>query len=86
MAEAGVPDFIITSWGAFVLPKATPTAIIDVVSRTIRQIAQEPATKEQWLQTGALLIPTTPADTEAFAARERVKWKEVIRISGARLD
>jgi tripartite-type tricarboxylate transporter receptor subunit TctC len=86
MAEAGVPDFIITSWGAFVLPKATPTAIIDVVSRTIRQIAQEPATKEQWLQTGALLIPTTPAETEAFAARERVKWKEVIRISGARLD
>ena len=86
MAEAGVNDFIITSWGAFVLPKATPAAIIDVVSRTIRQIAQEPATKEQWLQTGALLIPTTPAETEAFAARERVKWKEVIRISGARLD
>jgi tripartite-type tricarboxylate transporter receptor subunit TctC len=86
MAEAGVQDFTITSWGAFVLPKATSPAIIDVLSKAIRQIAQEPSTKEQWLQTGALLIPTTPAETEAFAARERVKWKEVIRISGARLD
>lgn len=86
MAEAGVQDFIVTSWGAFVLPKATSPAIIDTMAKAIRQIAQEPATKEQWLQTGALLIPSTPSETEAFAARERVKWKEVIRISGARLD
>ena len=86
MAEAGVSDFVITSWGALILPKAAPQYVIDLLSKHIRQIASEPSAKEQWMQTGALLIPTSPAETEAFASRERAKWKEVVRISGAKLD
>jgi hypothetical protein len=29
MAEAGVPDFVVTSWAAYVMPIATPPAIVD---------------------------------------------------------
>ena len=86
MAEAGVKDFVITSWGAFVMPKGTPPAIVNKVSAAIAEIAKDPVVKEKYLQTGALLIATTPKETEAFAERERAKWKEVVRISGAKLD
>jgi tripartite-type tricarboxylate transporter receptor subunit TctC len=86
MAEAGVKDFIVTSWGAFVMPKGTPTAIVNKVSAAIADIAKDPAVKDKYLQTGALLIATTPKETESFAVSERVKWKEVVRISGAKLD
>ena len=86
MAEAGVKDFVVTSWGAFVMPKGTPNAIVDKLSAAIAEIAKDPVVKDKYLQTGALLIATTPRETEAFAASERVKWKEIVRLSGAKMD
>ena len=86
MAEAGVPNFIITSWGAFVLPKGTPQAIADKLSAAIRDIYSDPAMQARFLEIGARAVPSTPQETADFAARERVKWKEVVQISGAKLD
>ncbi len=86
MAEAGVKDFIVTSWGAFVMPKGTPAAIANKLSAAIAEIAIDPAVKERYLQIGAILKATTPKETEVFAEQERVKWKEVVRLSGAKLD
>lgn len=86
MAESGVKDFVITSWGAFVMPKGTPAAIVNKVSAAIAEIARDPAVKDKYLQTGALLKASTPKETETFAEHERLKWKEVVKLSGAKLD
>ena len=86
MAEAGVRNFVITSWGAFVMPKGTPAAIVTKLSAAIQAIAAEPATQQRFLEAGARAISTTPQETIAFAERERVKWKEVVHLSGAKLD
>ena len=86
MAEAGIKDVIITSWGAFVMPRGTPAAIVNKASQTIAQIAQDPAVKEQFLAAGALAVHSSPRETELFAERERVKWKEVIRIAGVQMQ
>ena len=32
MAEAGIKDFVVTSWAAFVLPAGTPRPIVDKLS------------------------------------------------------
>lgn len=86
MGEAGVLDFIITSWGAFVVPKGTPAAVVDKLSAAIKAIAAEPATQQRFLESGARAVATTPRETAAFAERERVKWKEVVQISGAKME
>jgi tripartite-type tricarboxylate transporter receptor subunit TctC len=86
MAEAGIKDFIITSWGAFVMPRGTPVGIVNKVSTTIAQIAQDPQVKEQFLTAGALSVYSSPRETEAFAERERAKWKEVIRIANVQMQ
>ncbi len=86
MAEAGVRDFIITSWGAFVVPKGTPPAIVNKLSSAIQAIASEPAMQQRFLETGARAVSSSPQETAAFAERERIKWKEVVQISGAKLD
>jgi tripartite-type tricarboxylate transporter receptor subunit TctC len=86
MAEAGVRDFIITSWGAFVVPKGTPAAIVSKLSIAVQAIAAEPAMQQRFLETGARSVSSSPQETAAFAERERVKWKEVVQISGAKLD
>lgn len=86
MAQVGIKDFIITSWGAFVLPKGTPTAIITKLSDALKEIAADPAVQKRFLESGARTIATTPQETFAFAERERVKWKIMVEMSGAKLD
>lgn len=85
-AEAGVKDFVLTSWGALVLPKGTPPAIVNKLSAAVREIAADPAMQQRFLETGARIVSSTPAQTHAFAASERVKWKEAVQVSGAKLD
>ena len=86
MAEAGIPDFIVTSWGAMVTPAGTPAPIVDKLSRVIGEIAADAAVQKRFLAAGAHITSSTPQETVAFAARERQKWSEMVRLSGARAD
>jgi tripartite-type tricarboxylate transporter receptor subunit TctC len=84
-----VPDFVVTSWCAFAVPRGVPRAIIDRVSVGMREAAEDAAIQERFLQTGARVLWTTPEDAIApiaRAARERPMWREVVRLSGARLE
>jgi tripartite-type tricarboxylate transporter receptor subunit TctC len=86
MAEAGIPDFVITSWGAMVAPAGTPMPIVEKLSRTMAEIAADPAVQKRFLGAGARITASTSQETVAFAARERVKFNELVRLSGAKAD
>jgi len=86
MEEAGIKDFIITSWAAFVVPAGTPRPIIDKLSAAQRQIAAEPSVQERFLTAGARVLSSTPEGAIAFAAKERAMWKDVVAASGAKVD
>lgn len=85
MAQAGLPDFVMTSWGAFVMPAGTPATITGQLSKAIQEILSQPEAKERFLKIGALAVPSSPQETAAFAAAERIKWKEIVQLSGAKL-
>ena len=85
-AEAGVKDFVLTSWGALVLPKGTPPAIVNKLSMAVQEIAADPALQQRFMNAGAKVVSSTPVQTHAFAASERIKWKEAVQVSGAKLD
>ena len=86
MAEAGVPDFVVTSWAAFVLPKATPRPVADRLSAELRAIAADPALQARFQVAGARALGSTPEEALAQGQRERPMWQEMVRLSGARLD
>jgi tripartite-type tricarboxylate transporter receptor subunit TctC len=86
MAEAGLRDFVVTSWGAFVFPAGTPPAIVSKLSATVAEIAADSALQQRFLAAGARAISSTPQETVAFAGQERKKWGEVVRVSGARVE
>ena len=82
MAQAGVKDFIITSWGAYVMAAATPQAIVDKLSATHATLAADEALQKRFLAAGARILHSTPAEAKAFAAKETKMWQEVVRLSG----
>jgi len=86
MAEAGISDFVVTSWAAYVLPAATPRPIIDKISAAQRQIAGEKDVQDRFLVAGARVLSSTPEGAIAFAAKERAMWKDVVAASGAKVD
>jgi tripartite-type tricarboxylate transporter receptor subunit TctC len=86
MAEAGMPDFVVTSWAAFVVPKATPRPIVDKLSKALREIAAEPAIQSRFQVAGARSLGSTPEEVTALGLKERPMWQEMVKVSGARLD
>jgi len=86
MAEAGVPDFVVTSWCAMAFPAGVPKPIVDRASDAIREVSAAPAFQQRVLQAGARAVYSTPEAVTERVARERPMWQEVVRISGAKLD
>jgi tripartite-type tricarboxylate transporter receptor subunit TctC len=92
LAEAGVPDFEATAWFGLQAPARTPQPIIDKLGAAVDAISKAPGIRARLAELGAdppNLTPdggTTPAAFEAFIRSEIVKWAEVVRASGARID
>lgn len=86
MAEAGMEDFVITSWGAFVAPAATPRPIIDRMNAALREISADEGLKQRFLQAGGTPLWSTPEEAVARGKAERPLWEAAVKSSGARAD
>lgn len=86
MAEAGVPDFVVTSWQSFFFPPGTPEAPIRALNAALRRISEEEAMRQRFLDVGAFMAWSTPEEAAARAERERPMWREAVQVSGARLE
>jgi tripartite-type tricarboxylate transporter receptor subunit TctC len=86
MAEAGMADFVVSSWQGFVFPAGTPPAVIQRVNGALRRIVAEQSLKDRFIRIGAEAVWSTPEEMLARAQRDRPMWQEAVRISGARLE
>jgi tripartite-type tricarboxylate transporter receptor subunit TctC len=81
-----VPGYEASSWFVIVAPAKTPGPIIDKLNAEANRILKKPEVRERFEQLGAEPIGGTPQDLAKHLAAETTKWKEVVRLSGAKLD
>jgi tripartite-type tricarboxylate transporter receptor subunit TctC len=86
MAEAGMPDFVVTSWAAIIAPIGTPKPVVERISAAFRAAAEMPHVQARMLQSGGRAVWTSPEATMARARAERPMWQEMVRVSGAKAD
>jgi len=86
MQEAGLEDFVLTPWTVFAVPAATPRPIVDRLSTEIRAITADPALQQRAQQMGARLRGSTPEESWTYIRSELPKWREMVRVSGARAN
>lgn len=86
MAEAGVPDFVTTAWLGLYAPPATPPAIIERLYREMVTVDADPEYRQRINDAGAETVVMAPADFARFQAGEIERWREVVRVSGAKVD
>jgi tripartite-type tricarboxylate transporter receptor subunit TctC len=82
MGEAGVKDFVVTSWGAYVVAAGTPRPIVDKLSAALKKVVADPEVQKRFLVGGARGMSSTPEEAIAYAAKERAMWKQIVEISG----
>ena len=81
-----VPGYEASSWFVIVAPAKTPAPIIDKLNAEANRILKKPEVRDRFEQLGAEPIGGTPQDLAKLIAAETIKWKEVVRLSGAKLD
>jgi tripartite-type tricarboxylate transporter receptor subunit TctC len=83
---ASLPGYEAESWFVLVAPRGTPDAIVQRLSAEVDRILKRPEVVERFRGLGAEPVGGTPADLARHIASETTKWKEVVRISGAKVD
>ena len=89
IAESGVPElknFEASSWFGLLAPAGTPADIVEYVQKATALSLIAPRMKERLLWQGAELSGSTSAEFGAHLKNELVKWAEIVRRSGARVD
>ena len=86
LGQAGIKDFVVTSWAAFVVPSGTPRPIIDKIAAAMKTLAADAELQKKFEIAGARCIASTPDQAVAYAAKERAMWKEAVAISGAKAE
>ena len=86
IAEAGVPGYETNSWGGIVVPARTPRAIVLKLNAEINKALQSPELRERYAAIEGEPTGGTPEQFAAFVKTEAVKWADVVKKSGAKVD
>jgi tripartite-type tricarboxylate transporter receptor subunit TctC len=87
IADAGLRGYLAAAWSGVLVPARTPAPIVRKLHADFRQAAQVPQVVQ--IQSQLMIEPTisaSPAEFEAFLDRERRKWGDVARRSGAKVE
>ncbi|AMR81214.1 Bug family tripartite tricarboxylate transporter substrate binding protein [Cupriavidus nantongensis] len=87
VAAAGpVPGFDASPWFGLLAPRGVSSAVAQKISQDLARALGDPAVQSRMRDLGAEPAPSTP---EAFAEvlkKDRQKWGEIVRLSGASVD
>jgi tripartite-type tricarboxylate transporter receptor subunit TctC len=82
MAEAGVPDFEISSWNALYAPADAPQAALDVIRQATTEILSQDDVKAKYREIGFVAQPLPPDLQDKRMRSEIERWAKVIAESG----
>ncbi|HBD36880.1 MAG TPA: ABC transporter substrate-binding protein [Cupriavidus sp.] len=85
-AEAGLPNYDVSTWYALWAPKGTPKEVVDRLYAETTKALNNPEMKQIWLQNGSDIPQYTPEQFAQFQHAEIKRWADVVQRSGAKID
>jgi tripartite-type tricarboxylate transporter receptor subunit TctC len=79
MAEAGVPDFVVTSWVGVYGPANMPARTVEQLSAAIVETVRSPAGQARLRTISADSAPAPAAEFDAVWRADMRRWAEVVR-------
>ncbi len=84
--EAGLPNYVASSWYAMWAIKGTPKEAYDKMTAEVNKALASPELQERWASLGSTVPKMNRTEATAFIGQEIERWKEVVKVSNARLD
>ncbi|KAA2213120.1 Bug family tripartite tricarboxylate transporter substrate binding protein [Teichococcus oryzae] len=81
-AEAGLEDFVVTSWQAVMAPAGLPQPLLAKLSGAVTEALRHPDVKPRLEQIGFDVVANSPEEYRAFQLAEIARWREVIQRAG----
>jgi tripartite-type tricarboxylate transporter receptor subunit TctC len=86
VAEAGLPNFEVTTWYGILAPAGTPGPIVARLNAELVKIMHAPEMKEKLDAMATDAVTSTPEEFAGLIKREILKWGEVVRDAGLKAD
>ncbi len=86
LAESGLVGFEVGSWQGVFAPAGTPPEIVKRLNSEIVKILNMPEVREKLSGLGAEIVADSPEEFAALVKAEVVKWADVVKKSGAKVD
>ena len=84
--ELGISNFVVSSWYAMWAIKGTPKDIVEKMSTEVQTALASPEIKERWAGMGASVPKMSRAELATYINQEVIRWSDVVKKSGAKLD
>ena len=86
MVEAGVPNFVATSWLGLAVPAGTPKDVVAKLNAAANEVLSRPDVKASLAKQGMDPAGGTPEEAARHVATEIAWWGKAVRDSGAKPD
>jgi tripartite-type tricarboxylate transporter receptor subunit TctC len=86
LAESGLPGFEVGSWQGVFAPAGTPLEIVKWLNVEIVKILNSPDVREKLSALGAEPVGDTAEQFSAYVKSEVLKWSDIVKKSGAKVD
>ena len=86
MIEAGYQGLEATTWFGFLAPAATPKEIIAKLNGEFNKALQQRELRKRMTETGADPVGGTAEQFGAYIKQESVRWAQIVKDSGTKLE
>src|SRR5690606_7216948 len=86
MDEAGVRGFDLGSWFGVFTTGGTPADVVAKLNKAYADALRQPDVQQRLLAMGSEAQPMTAEEFAAFVKREKDKYQEIVKLSGASLN
>ncbi len=80
--EAGMPDLVMLSWFAAIVPSATPKPVVDQLNKYFNAILAKPETVKFLNDNGGDPFISTPEEGQALLIKQIDDWKGYVQAAG----
>lgn len=84
--ESGIPDFEVTVWQGYAMPKGTSKAHQASVHAAMMKALADPDLKKRFFEAGVAAAPQTPDEFAKFVNVEFAKWKKAVALAGVKME
>ncbi|MCJ0763318.1 tripartite tricarboxylate transporter substrate binding protein [Variovorax terrae] len=86
LAESGYPGFDASTWFGILAPAGTPAAIVQTLNAEINKVLKQSDVAAKLKSEGGDVLGGTSEQFAALLKTDIVRWGQIVRDSGARID